>query len=92
MKPGDMIFYRDVRNGCHRLYEVEGVHLGGTGVCGVIAIRPLTEKPGRDVDGNLLPVMYVPEPLLRNAEVFSRAYEEANTAYETAALQLKREK
>ena len=72
MKPGDMIFFRDARFGVHRLYEVESVHLGAVGVCSVVALKPLNEKPGRDIDGNLLPVMYVPEPLLRNAEVFAK--------------------
>jgi len=72
MSPHDIIFWRDGKFGCHRFYEVESVHLGAEGQASVIALKPLNEKPARDIDGKVLDVMYVPEPLLRGAAIYTR--------------------
>jgi hypothetical protein len=73
VKPGDIIMYRDMVWGKHhRFYEIEGVHLGATGEVGLIRLRSLTETPGHGADGKLIDQIYVPEPLLRNATLFSR--------------------
>lgn len=72
MKPGDIVFYRDTVFGVHRFYEVDSVNFGAVGVASVVALRPLNEKPG-SVDGKALDLMHVPEPLLRDAAVYTRA-------------------
>jgi hypothetical protein len=76
MSPGDLILYRDKKFGCHRIWEVQGVHLGGLGVEGLIAIKSLTEKPGW-AEGRAIETTYVPECLLRNVEVYTAAEPQA---------------
>lgn len=73
MTPGDIIFYRDKKFGHHRFYQIEGVHLGGEKQVSYIALRPLNENPALDECGDVMEVMNVPEPLLREAELYCRA-------------------
>lgn len=72
MTPGDIIFWRDEKLGHHRFWEIKGVFLGAVGQESLIELRSLTEKAG-DTYGGLHETTFVPEPLLRNAALYTRA-------------------
>lgn len=71
MKPGDIVMWRDEKFGVHRFWQIEGVHLGGEGQEGLIEIRNLMEKPGVSGPSGQHPTTFVPEPLLRNALIYT---------------------
>lgn len=71
LAPGDLVFYRDGRFGIHRVWEVSANCLGGDGQEGLVGLRSLVERPGQDEDGNRHDTAWVPECLLRDAEVFA---------------------
>lgn len=71
MKPGDIIVWRDKKFARHRFYEVEGVYLGALGQESVIGLKALGQKPAWVSGIGAVPVCYVPEPLLRDAELFT---------------------
>jgi hypothetical protein len=70
MKPGDIAMWRDDLYGHHRLWEIKGVFLGAEGQESLVAIQSLSEKPGAAYD-NAMPVLYVPEPLLRGLTFYA---------------------
>jgi hypothetical protein len=72
MKPGDIAMWRDDLYGHHRLWEIKGVFLGAEGQESLIQLQSISEKPGIAF-GNALPVLYVPEPMVRSLTVYSRA-------------------
>ena len=71
MNPRDIIFFRDYKFGHHRFYEVKSVCLGGAGQASIVELQSLTEKPGVDADGRTAETMLVPEPLLRDATIYT---------------------
>jgi hypothetical protein len=71
MKPRDILMWRDDMYGHHRLWEVTGVFLGADGQESLIQIQSLTEMPGVAY-GNPMPVLYVPEPLVRGLTLYTK--------------------
>lgn len=71
MKPGDMLLWRDHYNNRDRFWEVVSVLLGAEGQEGLVRLRPITDRPGFDEDGNRQDTVLVPEVLLRSLEIFT---------------------
>lgn len=72
MKPGDIVLWRDDKYGHHRFWEIQGVFHGGLGQESVIELKSLTERPANSGLTQEHPTTFVPEPLLRKAEIFTR--------------------
>lgn len=70
MKVGSIIYWHGSDFQHHRFYEVQGIHLGGDGQVSLVEIRSLTERDGA-AHGQTISSMFVPEPLLRDAAVYS---------------------
>lgn len=70
MKVGDIAMWRDEQFGHHRFWQIRGVFLGAKGQEGLVQIESLTEKPGAAF-GNVMPVLYVPEPMLRCLSIYT---------------------
>lgn len=70
MKTDDILVLPDFRFGRHRFWQVLSICLGAEGQEGLIELRPLTERPGVDVDGNAHKTTWVPEALVRDLEVY----------------------
>lgn len=70
MNTGDLIVWRDEKFGHHRFWRVEGIYLGAEGQESLIELRSMTERPGASGAGRH-ETTCVPEPLLRNATVYT---------------------
>ena len=70
MQPGDIIMYGDSHYGHNRFWEVKSVCLGGIGQEGLMELKNLTEKAGRDTEGAKHETTWVPECLLREAKIY----------------------
>lgn len=71
MKPGDLIMKRDEAHDRLWLWRVEGVHLGCVGQEGLVELRSLTHAPGYRGGPDKPETTFVPEPLLRELQVYS---------------------
>lgn len=69
----DLIFWEDVvNNKYHRLWVVKGVYIGCLGQESLVELQNLFEKPGvPGLTGEKM-TTFVPEPLLRNAQVYRK--------------------
>jgi hypothetical protein len=70
MQVGDLIMYGDSHYGHNRFWEVRSVCLGAVGQEGLVELKSLNEKPGRDTQGVHHDTTWVPECLLRDAKVY----------------------
>jgi hypothetical protein len=70
MKPGDIVVWRDRQFGRNRFWEVRGVFLGGLDQESVVELLSLTERPAHSGIDRVHPTTFVPEPLLRDVEIF----------------------
>lgn len=73
MRPGDIVVWRDRRFGRNRVWEIQGCFHGALGQESVIELKSLTERPAHSYETQEHPTTFVPEPLLRGAEIFTRA-------------------
>lgn len=72
MKVGNLILFRDNDYGHHRLWEVLSVCLGGAGQEGLVELKCLNYNAGQDTNGKQHTTTWVPEPILRNLEIFTK--------------------
>lgn len=70
MKPGDIVVWRD-RGLRSRFWEIMGVFLGGVGQESVIELKSMTEAPAYSGEEQEHTTTFVPEALLRDAEIFT---------------------
>jgi hypothetical protein len=73
MKPGDIVLLRDRETGYNRMWEIQGCFHGALGQESVIELKSLTERPAHSYETQEHPTTFVPEPLLRGAEIFTPA-------------------
>lgn len=71
MKPGDIILWNDDKFGKHRIWRVEGVYLGCQGQESLVELRNLLEAPGVPGRTGNAETTFVPEPLVRNARLYT---------------------
>ena len=81
MQVGDLIMYGDANYGHNRFWEVRSVCLGAVGQQGLIELKSLNEKPGRDTEGIRHDTTWVPECLIRDAKTYRYMNREAVGAY-----------
>ncbi len=77
-RPGDVLEWRCPKypEVVHR-WHVRGCHIGGEGQESLIEIESLTHEPGtvEDLSPFGLPVLWVPEPLLRGLKIVAERVE-----------------
>lgn len=70
MQVGDLIMYGDLHYGHNRFWQVLSICLGTVRQEGLIELKSLTEKPGRDTEGIRHDTTWVPECLIRDAKIY----------------------
>lgn len=73
MKVGSIVLWRDAKFGVNRAWTVEACLYGAEGHESLIRLRSMFEKPGHDENGAVYETVLVPEPLVRNLEIFEPA-------------------
>lgn len=71
MSPGDIVMWQDKQFGKHRFWRIEGVYLGCVGQESLVELRSLTEAPGVPARTGNAETTFVPEPLLRDAMIYT---------------------
>lgn len=71
LKPGDTVEWRDDVFGYHRRWKVHGIHLGAMGQESVVCLEAVDLAPAWDEIA--LPLMWVPEVLLRQCRIAKTA-------------------